>query len=64
MSRAKRYSELAKAASEALNAGVKAVKARDPDKAKQTQERFDHVAKEESELVREINDLCLGEGEK
>ena len=62
VSRAKRYSELAKAAGSALGDAVKAIKARDPDKAKESQERFDRVAKEESALVREINDMCLGDG--
>jgi len=60
--RAQRYSKLAQAAGAALTEGVTAVKARDPAKAKQSQERFDRVAKQEAELVMEINNLCLGDG--
>jgi hypothetical protein len=61
ISRAERYSELAKAAADALTDGVKAVKAQNPKQADLSQERFDRVAKAESELVVEINSLCLGE---
>jgi len=61
VSRAKSYSTLAEAAGDALSEGVKAVKARDPEKAKQSQLSFDQIAKKEAALVREINQLCLGD---
>lgn len=59
--RAERYSTLARAAGKALSMGVKALDERDQKAADASQARFESVAKQEAELVREINRLCLAD---
>ena len=59
--RAKRYAELARAASDVLNRGVQALQKRDPDAVEESRAEFDAVTKKEALLVKEINGFCLPE---
>ncbi len=60
-SRAERYSKLATGASETLLRGVKALDDQDSKAAQASQREFEGIAKREATLVREINQLCLGD---
>jgi hypothetical protein len=59
--RAKRYSVLADAAGAALARSVQALDARDSEAAAASQQEFDSIAEQEADLVRDINQLCLGD---
>lgn len=59
--RARRYAELARAASDVLDRGVQALEKRDPAAVEKSRKEFEAVTRKEAVLVREINAFCLPE---